>query len=583
MYAVHNTQSRKGQARCPWPTSVSLLLLSVGCVGTDATEGTHNTVTPSTPTTVGSGRSQPVPKLHNVAREQFRLHATRGSPVVVTDAVQESPDFALAGWTCDRFATEFPQAQMYSEYGHLNAVGEQAAEEVTRWIQESTGGHDEFLQLLTKLSGDASRLKPTPSEHDSGHTNAAAGTAPKATSQDKGSLDTEADLYTLANAAQQEVERIRSHRMQFDDGGIDNFPPDEFPHINGLLRRLQEIRLSDGRWSNERIGLTEDFIEARQGSTGEAPAFGPYYWDFKSTHRPQPAHVQRKLKSLLSVPYFLNPSKRNVKHIKDKVEFWFGAVNQSGALGHMDPHCEGTLSIQLAGKKRWRLSPPPFRTPTSRQQREDEDWLTDGAYTHFTSDGSRWRPTLEVVLEPGEALYFPPGYIHETMSVGNECTSSLTVQFDDPLPAAYYRAMLPTLSRTGTLSGCWPIIQAVATARALPSRLVEATWRGEYNEAHVRQTALTMATAIDTDDNGVLSLPEIKVFLKRQRGPRVTPAAVHSYHDVDGNGIVQVDEFVDGVTGWVRNEASIIQGYTRDGDEDDTDVDSDTHVAHDDL
>eukprot|EP01052_Picozoa_sp_SAG31_P086526 SAG31_NODE_47209_length_251_cov_0.684211_1_plen_43_part_10 len=43
--------------------------------------------------------------------------------------------------------------------------------------------------------------------------------------------------------------------------------------------------------------------------------------------------------------------------MRESVQMWF-APPGAGVNAHMDDYCLPTLSIQLAGRTRWRISPP---------------------------------------------------------------------------------------------------------------------------------------------------------------------------------------------------------------------------------
>ena len=143
-------------------------------------------------------------------------------------------------------------------------------------------------------------------------------------------------------------------------------------------------------------------------------------------------------------------------------EVWI-AKKGAGAQAHVDGHCESTITIQLAGTKRWRLSPMPAGQPL----RPSNVYEDGGPYRL----AGGWNATIEVELRPGEALVFPPGTIHESVATSDECASSITHQFASPPPLRY--------------CACWGWTACMATrvacsgtcARSSRQLTCHATWR----------------------------------------------------------------------------------------------------------
>jgi lysine-specific demethylase/histidyl-hydroxylase NO66 len=71
--------------------------------------------------------------------------------------------------------------------------------------------------------------------------------------------------------------------------------------------------------------------------------------------------------------------------------------------------------LQLEGKKHWRIYSP----------REDEI-LPRYSSANFSQD-EIGKPLIEVTLEPGDLLYFPRGFIHQAVTVGDKASLHLTV------------------------------------------------------------------------------------------------------------------------------------------------------------
>jgi hypothetical protein len=129
-------------------------------------------------------------------------------------------------------------------------------------------------------------------------------------------------------------------------------------------------------------------------------------------------------------------------HLRDSAEVWL-QPGGAGTLAHADGYCSGVLSIQLQGVKRWRLMLPPAFANLPVDYFEDHD---GGIYTY----GSKFIPFAELEVGPGEAIFFPPGLIHETVSEGEHgCTLSVTALVRSPLPARFISDFLPGVSILG--------------------------------------------------------------------------------------------------------------------------------------
>ncbi|CAN0028044.1 unnamed protein product [Ascophyllum nodosum] len=72
--------------------------------------------------------------------------------------------------------------------------------------------------------------------------------------------------------------------------------------------------------------------------------------------------------------------------------------------------------LQVEGRKRWRVYPPAG----------DEAALPRLSSTNL-ADEQLDEPSLEVVLEPGDLLYFPRGWVHQAETVGDEHSLHITV------------------------------------------------------------------------------------------------------------------------------------------------------------
>eukprot|EP00930_Biecheleria_cincta_P035289 TRINITY_DN24274_c0_g1_i1.p2 TRINITY_DN24274_c0_g1~~TRINITY_DN24274_c0_g1_i1.p2 ORF type:complete len:243 (-),score=49.23 TRINITY_DN24274_c0_g1_i1:63-791(-) len=141
--------------------------------------------------------------------------------------------------------------------------------------------------------------------------------------------------------------------------------------------------------------------------------------------------------------------KANAESLFDNAEFWLGAKG-TGARAHMDSHCISTLSVVLHGERRWRIGPVPRMPKGAGRSGDDEVVFDDGVAYKLN-----WKPMFEFTVKEGEAVLFPPGWIHETLNIAEGCTVALTTQFTIPHPVRYYRSFYNRLRRVGDLNSCW--------------------------------------------------------------------------------------------------------------------------------
>jgi len=238
--------------------------------------------------------------------------------------------------------------------------------------------------------------------------------------------------------------------------------------------------------------------------------------------------LKRVAKSF-KVPSFMHPGTE--RDFGATPEFWFG-TGKAGAKAHMDSHVQATVSVQISGRKRWRLMP---------LRKRDAPFLamiySDGQ-PYENDEG--WRPLFEITLEPGEGLFFPPGMVHETMNVGDVCASSVTFQFNHPYAARFYRRFFPRVRYTADIGESWVLIKDWARLD-MPG---DEKGKGEpFEKARKRADLATYFAKLDRDGDGLLTESELQ-FLG---GNAVNSIA---WHDTDGDSAISVEEFRDGFAYW---------------------------------
>ncbi|MEU4692747.1 cupin domain-containing protein [Actinoplanes sp. NPDC023714] len=79
-----------------------------------------------------------------------------------------------------------------------------------------------------------------------------------------------------------------------------------------------------------------------------------------------------------------------------------------GFATHYDTH--DVFVLQIDGTKQWRVHPPVLADPL-----ENQPWGGRADEVAATAEGE---PALDVVLEPGDALYLPRGWLHSARALG---------------------------------------------------------------------------------------------------------------------------------------------------------------------
>ena len=127
-----------------------------------------------------------------------------------------------------------------------------------------------------------------------------------------------------------------------------------------------------------------------------------------------------------------------------------------------DPHYDvhDVFVLQVSGSKRWRVHEPVHRHPLPGQP-----WTEHRAAVATRMDDA---PVIDAVLEPGDTLYLPRGWIHSAQARG-ETSIHLTVGVAPLTGHDLARAVLSALASEESLRASLPLGLAPADpARALP-------------------------------------------------------------------------------------------------------------------
>ncbi|KAF4675934.1 hypothetical protein FOL47_007001 [Perkinsus chesapeaki] len=266
-----------------------------------------------------------------------------------------------------------------------------------------------------------------------------------------------------------------------------------------------------------RVALSDPgWAEKKPSSIGEHATSAPYVWHVKDRVSKE---MKKSVQDLLfpagiameSLPWLEGRHKALEHHVADSMEFWLQPA-RAGTLAHNDAYCVNVMSVQLSGHKQWKLMTMP-----------KVDSIGD-MFDEF--DGGIWRdpnrtfdPDYIYTLGPGEGILFPPGMMHETLSVSDtECTTSVTFNIPIPMSAKYVRNLLPRLSLSTEFGDClwdrWePTVTLGLGGRWTAERLDGGKLAGER--------AAEIMALVDGDGDGMVDSEEVLHWLETH--PRAAP------------------------------------------------------------
>lgn len=289
------------------------------------------------------------------------------------------------------------------------------------------------------------------------------------------------------------------------------------------------------KMSSDWTNTIKKFAGADQFPEG-SPQNRPFYWDIAKAygdekHRKWGKNAEKVVSNIVDstgVPYWL-PAQES-ESMGTSSEMWFHPKG-AGAPAHMDPHCQSTVSYCFSGKRKWRMMMPPADP-------HPEGYFDGQIYGVQNPDRKgEWQPTFEFEAPAGSAIVVFPGMIHETLSTGEDCSSSVSQTFQIPVAAAYFRAFWPRFSLIHEDVGmCADLVEGMVA-------LGSGTRVKSAKESKAQASAAEFAARVDTDGDGVISVDEIqKVNNQRARGEKRSVEELISFHDVDADGIVTVKE-----------------------------------------
>ena len=272
------------------------------------------------------------------------------------------------------------------------------------------------------------------------------------------------------------------------------------------------------------------------------PQFAPLYWDVKA----DPASIDL-IDSLTPAWPFLSTANQYWK--RKAVEVWFSPP-AAGAKYHIDGHIQATAVSQLVGRRRWRLQLIP-----------DERSSPSVLPGHLDSNVFAWTPDIEIILDSGDLLVFPPGTVHDTLNIGDSCAVSVTHQLGVPLPVAFYRRHMGRILSLGDAREIWPAIADLASFGFLRPKTTTSV---PYFEPHENLTAVAPGMEYNEADPAPFFRSIYRQFfdsapkLPGHFGYRRIEEYI-AFHDVDGDGVVTESEFVQTGVEWLGIEDGIME------------------------
>ncbi|GAB2668089.1 hypothetical protein GCM10027169_32450 [Gordonia jinhuaensis] len=127
-----------------------------------------------------------------------------------------------------------------------------------------------------------------------------------------------------------------------------------------------------------------------------------------------------------------------------------------------DPHYDvhDVFVLQTAGRKHWVVYEPVFVDPLPGQS-----WST---HRQAIEERSREEPVIDAVLEPGDALYLPRGWIHAAQALG-ETSIHLTVGVSPVTVHDAVRALIDELADSPQMRASLPMgVDFAASAQIRP-------------------------------------------------------------------------------------------------------------------
>jgi hypothetical protein len=269
-------------------------------------------------------------------------------------------------------------------------------------------------------------------------------------------------------------------------------------------------------------GVNSPSVDSSPDDPLSRPSVGPYVLHVKD-------RVKRAMKHEIAKMFPGLPWTRSMDSLlisaqtRDSMEFWFQPIG-GGTFAHNDGYCHSVFSVQLRGSKKWSFMLTP---EVHKLSRDIFDEFDSGIYESV----HKWVPDFEVVLEAGDGVLFPPGYMHETRTISGPsdkdvCGTSVTFNLPIPMPSRLVRRFLNRFSTSLEISHCMPRWESFVT---MNTTLVD--WTADVGGGDRGSLAKTITrnifSAVDFDRNGQISLEELEEYFLRDP----TDPAIASFYD----------------------------------------------------
>jgi hypothetical protein len=146
-----------------------------------------------------------------------------------------------------------------------------------------------------------------------------------------------------------------------------------------------------------------------------------------------------------------------------QVNAYITPPQSQGFASHYDVH--DVFVLQVAGRKRWRIHAPVHPLPL-----RDQPWTDHREAVAAAAAGD---PVIDTVLEPGDTLYLPRGYLHAAEALGDVC-AHLTVGVHAVTRYALAQTLLALVADDERLRESLPLGVDLADPKALAEPLAAA-------------------------------------------------------------------------------------------------------------
>lgn len=213
-----------------------------------------------------------------------------------------------------------------------------------------------------------------------------------------------------------------------------------------------------------------------------------------------------------------------------------------------DPHYDvhDVFVLQIAGTKRWRVHEPVHRHPLREQP-----WTE---HREAIAARAQEEPVIDAVLEPGDCLYLPRGWVHSAEAQG-ETSIHLTVGVAPFTGHDIATAVIEALGSEEELRASLPLglapIEAAVEAAGIDAAGIETAGV----QTHTREALAALARLVSEKQEQLGALAEAE--LARQYTDLTRPTAVRPLATLDALASLDADtplRWRDGLHGSVRAE-----------------------------